>query len=124
MCILCAEGDASSRGPWTVLTVRRLFVKVYDAYVQSLPQFAAFNNFCWEISRLYTFGCVAMGSAVLFILRSRLFLYSEGSRVNRVQAVLSGFNVRWLCFVQAETVCRYGWMHFLAALVLVDVMVM
>ena len=32
-----------------------------------------------------TFGCVAMGSAVLFILNSRLFLYSAGSGVNRVQ---------------------------------------
>ena len=29
-----------------------------------------------------TFGCVAMGSAVLFILRSRLLLYSG---LNRVQ---------------------------------------
>ena len=30
------------------------------------------------------------------------------------------------CFVQAKTLCRYGWMHFLAAFVLVcvDVMVM
>ena len=35
-----------------------------------------------------TFGCVAMGSAVLFILKSRLFLYSVGSGVNRVQVVL------------------------------------
>ena len=32
--------------------------------------------------RLRTFGCVAMGSAVLFILRSRLLLYSAGSGVN------------------------------------------
>ena len=30
------------------------------------------------------FGCVVMGSAVLFILRSRLLLYSAGSGVNRV----------------------------------------
>ena len=36
-----------------------------------------------------TFGCVAMGSAVLFILRSRLLLDSAGSVVNRVQVVLS-----------------------------------
>ena len=28
-----------------------------------------------------TFGCAAMGSAVLFILRSRLLLYSAGSGV-------------------------------------------
>ena len=36
-----------------------------------------------------TFGYVAMGSAVLFILMSRLLLYSAGSGVNRVQVVLS-----------------------------------
>ena len=76
--------------------------------------------------RLRTFGYVAMGSAVLFILRSRLILYSAGSGANRVQVGLSGFSVRLFCFVQAKTVCRYGCMYFLAALVLgcVDVMVM
>ena len=68
-----------------------------------------------------TFGCVAMRSAVLFILRSRLLLYYAGSRVNRVQVVLSGFSVRLFCFVQAKTLCRYGCMYFLAALVLVSV---
>ena len=73
-----------------------------------------------------TFGCVAMARAVLFILRSRLLLYSAGSAVNRVQVILSGFSVRLLCFVQAKTLCRYGCMYFLAVLVLVcvDVMVM
>ena len=45
-----------------------------------------------------TFGCVAMGS-VVFILSSRLLVYSAGSGVNRVQVVLSGFSVRLLCFV-------------------------
>ena len=76
--------------------------------------------------RPITFGCVAMGSAVLFILRSRLLLYSAGSGVNRVQVVLSGFSVRLLCFVKTKTISRYGCMYFLAALVLVcvDVMVM
>ena len=44
-----------------------------------------------------TFGCVAMRSAVLFILRSRLLLYSAGSGVNRVQVVLSGFSVTMFC---------------------------
>ena len=44
-----------------------------------------------------TFGCVAMGSAVLLILRSRLLLYSAGCRMNRVQVVLSGFSVRLFC---------------------------
>ena len=67
-----------------------------------------------------------MRSAVLFIFRSRLFLYSAGSGVNRVKVVLSGFSVRLFCFVQAKTLCRYGCMYFLAAVVLVcvDVMVM
>ena len=40
-----------------------------------------------------TFGCFVMGSAVLFILRSRLLVYSTGSGVNRVRFYLSGFNV-------------------------------
>ena len=49
-----------------------------------------------------TFGCVAMGSAMLFILRSRLLLYYAGSGVNRVQVLLSGFSVILFCFVQAK----------------------
>ena len=75
-------------------------------------------------ARPITFGCVAMGSAVLFILRSRLLLYSAGCGVNRVQVVLSGFSVRLFCFVQAKTLSMYGYMYFLAALVLVCVYVM
>ena len=43
------------------------------------------------------------GSAVLFILRSRLLLYSAGSGVNRVHVVLYAFSVRLFCFVQANT---------------------
>ena len=69
-----------------------------------------------------TFGCIAMGSALLFIVRSRLLVYSAGSGVNRVQVFFFGFSKRLFCFVQAKTSCRY----FLVALVLVcvDVMVM
>ena len=74
--------------------------------------------------RPITFGCVAMHSAVLFIVRSRLILYSAGSVVNRVQVDLSGFSVRLFCFIQAKTLCRYGCMYFLAALMLVCVDVM
>ena len=70
-----------------------------------------------------TFGCVAMVSALLFIVRSRLLVYSAGSCVNRVKVVLSGFSKR-LFFVQAKTLCRYGCRYFLAALVLVCVDVM
>ena len=73
-----------------------------------------------------TLGCVAIGSAVLCILRSRYIVYSAGSGVNRVQVVLSEFSMRLFCFVQAKTLCRYGCIYLLAALVLecVDVMVM
>ena len=68
-----------------------------------------------------TFGCVAMGSALLCIFRSRLLLYSAGSGVNRVQAVLYVFSVILVCFDQAITLCRYGCIYFLAELVLVCV---
>ena len=75
-----------------------------------------------------TFGCVAMGSALLCIFRSRLLVYSAGSGVNRVHVVLSRFSMLLFSFVQAQTFCRYGCIYFLAALVLVcvdvDVMVM
>ena len=67
-----------------------------------------------------------MGSALLFIVRSRLHVYSAGSCVNRVKLVLSGFSKRVFCFVQTKTLCRYGCVYFLGALVLVcvDVIVM
>ena len=43
-----------------------------------------------------------------------------------MQVVLSGFSVKLFCFVQAKSLCRYGCMYLLAALVLVcvDVMMM
>ena len=43
-----------------------------------------------------------------------------------MQVVLSGFSVRLFCFVQANTLCRYGCMYFLAATMIgcVGVMVM
>ena len=46
-----------------------------------------------------TFGCVAMGSALLCIFRSRLLVYSAGSGVNRVKVVLPGFSMILFCFV-------------------------
>ena len=54
-----------------------------------------------------TFGCVAMGSALLFIVRSRLLVYSAGSGVNRVQVVLSGFNKRLLPLSSSESLIAY-----------------
>ena len=76
--------------------------------------------------RPITSGCVAMGSALSFILVSTLLVYSAGSGVNRVHVVLHRFSMKFLFFVQAKTLCRHGCMYFLAALVLVcvDVMVM
>ena len=60
------------------------------------------------------FGCVAMGSELMRIFRSRLLVYSAGSGVNRVHVVLSGFRIKlFLSF------CMYGCIYFLAALVIV-----
>ena len=58
------------------------------------------------------FRCVAMGSALLCIYRSILLVYAAGSGVNRVQVVLSGFSMRLFCFVQTNTLCRYGCIYF------------
>ena len=57
-----------------------------------------------------TFGCVAMGSALLFIFRSRLLINSAGSGLNRMQVVLSAFSKKMFCFVQAKVVC-ISWLH-------------
>ena len=58
---------------------------------------------CTEMLRMcvlyVSFGCVAMGTALLCIFRSRLHIYSAVSAVNRVQVVLSGFSMRLFCFV-------------------------
>ena len=55
-----------------------------------------------------TFGCVAMGSALLFIVRSRLLVYSAGSGVNRVQVVLSGFSKRLYVCLGCTRTCVCG----------------
>ena len=69
-----------------------------------------------------------MRSAVLFIFRSRLLLYSAGSGVNRVQVVLYGFSVRLFCFVLSlhnfvGMVVSISWLHSCLC-VCVDMMVM
>ena len=48
--------------------------------------------------RARIFGCVAMGSALLFIVRSRLLVYSVRSGVNRVQVILFGFSKSFFLF--------------------------
>ena len=65
--------------------------------------------------RPITFGCIAMGSALLFIVRSRLLVYSAGSGVNRVQVVFLDL-VRG-CFVLSRQKLYVGmvvcisWLH-------------
>ena len=51
-----------------------------------------------------TFGCIAMGSALSFIVRSRLLVHSAGSGVNRVQVVLSVFSKRVFCFFPGKNI--------------------
>ena len=70
------------------------------------------------------FGCVSMGSALFCIFRSRLLVYAVGSGVNGVQFFLIFFSMRLFCFVQVKTFYMYGYIYLLAALMLVDVMVM
>ena len=57
----------------------------------------ACTEMLWMCVLYVSFGCVAMGSALLFIVRSRLLVYSAGSGVNRVQVVLSGFSKSFFC---------------------------
>ena len=71
------------------------------ACIEMLWMYVLYVSFGSKV-RLRTFGCVAMGRAGLFILRSRLLLYSAGSGVNRVQVVLSGFSVRLFCPTLSE----------------------
>ena len=59
--------------------------------------------------------CVAMGTAVLFILMYKLPLYSAGSGVNSVQVLLSGFSVRLFVLSRQKlyvgmVVC-ISWLH-------------
>ena len=69
----------------------------------------------WSKVRPRTFGCIAMGSALLFIVRSRLLVYYAGSGVNRVQVVLSGFSKRFFVLSRQKlcvgmVVC-ISWLH-------------
>ena len=58
----------------------------------------------WSKVRPRIFGCIAMGSAVLFILRYRLLLYSG------VQVVLSGFSVILLCLPRQKLDVGISWL--------------
>ena len=138
-CVLCAS-CGSSHFCMTCSLLMLVEDAIGDHTERRILQSRSFNCFfCTEMLlmcglfvsfgskvRPITFGCVAMGSTLLFIVRSRLLVYSAGYGVNRVQVVLSGFSKRLFCFVQAKTLCRYGCKYLLDALVLVcaDVIVM
>ena len=84
------------------LMINKYYYHYYHDYlVGSLECLLLFTPSCCGEYFYYfqRFGFVAMGSEVLFILSSRLPLYSWSG----VQLVLSGFSVRLYCFVQAKT---------------------
>ena len=72
------------------------------------------------------FGLIFMGSVMLSICSSSCVLYSAGSGVRRVPAVLSGLRMRLFVRVHVCISCRYDWMFALAMFMssCVDVMVM
>ena len=77
------------------------------ACTEMLWMYVLYASFGYKV-RPRTFGCIAKGSALLCIFRYRLLVYTVGSGVNRVQVVLSGFSMRFFCFIQAKTFCMYG----------------
>ena len=66
------------------------------AYTKMLWMCVLYVSFRSKV-RSRTFGCVAMCSALLFIVRSKLLVYYARSGVNRVQVVLYGFSMRLFC---------------------------
>ena len=86
----------------------------------------ACTEMLWMCVLYVSFGSKVRPKTFWCVVMSRVLVYYAGSGVNRVQVVMSGFSKRLFCFVQAKTLCRYGCMYFLAALVLVcvDVIVM
>ena len=72
------------------------------------------------------FGLMSMGSVTLSICNSSCVLYSAGSGVKRVHAVLCWLGMRPFVRVRICISCRYDWMFTLAMFMslCVDVMVM
>ena len=95
---LCLPHLVAMSGLW--------FVEVCVRVLRCWCMYVLYVSFMSKV-RPRTFGYVAMGSALLFIVNSRLVVYSAGFGVNRVQVVLSGFSMRLFCFVQAKTLCMY-----------------
>ena len=84
------------------------------AYTEMLWMCVLYVRFGSKV-RPITFGCVAMGIALLFIVRSRLLVYYAGSGVNKVQVVLSAFSKRLFCFSRQKLyvgmVGCISWLH-------------
>ena len=79
----------------------------------------------WRVSPRIV-GLMFMGNAMLSICSSSCVLYSAGSGVKRVHAVLSGLRMRLFVCVHVCISCRYDWMIASAMFMTlcVDVMVM
>ena len=111
--------------PHPVAVSALMICRGFCACTEMLWMCALYASFGSKV-RPRTFGCVAMGSALLFIVWSRLLVYSAESGVNRVQVVC--LDLVRCCFVlsRQKLYGRYGCMYFLAALVIVwvDVIVM
>ena len=73
--------------PYPVAVSAFMICRGLFACTEMLWMYVLYVSFGSKV-RPRTFGCVAMGSALLFIVRSRLLVYSTGSGVNRVQVVL------------------------------------
>ena len=86
-----------------VLSPKEYFCDPIHMFVSCVHPVAVLNAVVGITFRLL----MLVEDAVLFILGSKLFLYSTGSGE---QVVLSGFSVRLFCFVQSKTLCRYGCM--------------
>ena len=88
VCVLCASCDISQCCVLHDLQFvnagrgckRRPYGREACVCVLRCCEYVSFGNKL----RPRTFGCVAMGSAVFFILRSKLLIYSSRSEVNRV----------------------------------------
>ena len=75
------------------------------AYTEMLWMCVLYVSF-WSKVRPRTFGCVAMGNALLFIVRSRLLVYSAGSGVSKYKLFCLGL-VRG-CFVLSRKTLYVG----------------
>ena len=79
--------SVSFYSPHPVAVSAFMICRVLSACTEMLWMCVLYVSFGSKV-RPRTIGCVAMGSALLFIVKSRLIVCSAGSGVNRVQVVV------------------------------------